>query len=492
MKKANVIAAMVGQDEIDYSTFNRDIEGCCHWLQKNLLLNENRIAISLRHDYWHWIAILALMRLGKTCASIYSPQKLSSATQASFSTWLTDSAFNVPATSRALELHGKIIREYSSRNLELESSTAKGKTEKLELQFAPDAKRLIFTSGTTGNAKCVALSSADIHDRLDASESHNAQLNMSELRLLQLMGIDTVGALVITLKTWMSGGMVLMGVPSEHGSGNTQLPATQSNLLSVSPARLKELLDKTNGVWPGRDQRLVRVGGSRLHPLVRDAAVQRVGYQVETIYGSTELGLVAGCDAKFLDLIPGCAGQLYDKVEVQVVNHQDEPLPFGQQGIVRCKTPGMAKGYEGEDSAEQFRDGWFYPGDVGTLTAEGWLNITGRDTDVINLGGLKLSALDLETQLMHIDGLNDVCVVGLDLAGQHALAVAAVYAGSDLQVLRTGIEQCLPKNQSFHLVQVPALQRNAMGKLPRGNIARGLAMAIEKRLPKSAAQPPLH
>tara|TARA_A100001035_G_scaffold280204_1_gene284631 strand:- start:6061 stop:7521 length:1461 start_codon:yes stop_codon:yes gene_type:complete len=73
----------------------------------------------------------------------------------------------------------------------------------------------------------------------------------------------------------------------------------------------------------------------------------------------------------------------------------------------------LFSGYWNEDSS-QIQDGFFPTGDLGYLDEEGYLFITGRKKDQINVGGLKVSAEEVKCALLRIDGIDDAVVVALD------------------------------------------------------------------------------
>lgn len=465
-------ALKVGDVPISYAAFDADIDACTNWLRNALAESDHGVAVSIRHPYWHWVATLALLRLGRSCASIFQPQTLPSELRSRFDVWLTDAPLSWDGRMLILP-----VETIQTQGQEATSTNDKaGETKPaLRVQVAKGAKRLVLTSGTTGTPKIISIDGPQLQARLQSALKHYGADVSAYTRLVSLMGIDTIGGLLITMATWMRGGCVLLGLPTPDGHGSREIAFLESNLISASPARLQELLTRTRGIWPGRKERIIRVGGSRLHRSVRDAALARIGCRVQTTYGSTELGLVASCDAQLLDQYPGAAGYVLAGARVEIVDRNDGALPPGKPGLIRCQAPGMATGYDGAESSTAFRGGWFYSGDIGILHQDGMLVVTGRDTDVLNLGGLKLSAVELETALLNIAGLNDVCVVALDEQGTHRLAIAVVHSDDvELEAVRPQITQALPQPMQFHLIRVPWLPRNAMGKLPRTVIAQKL------------------
>lgn len=129
-----------------------------------------------------------------------------------------------------------------------------------------------------------------------------------------------------------------------------------------------------------------------------------------------------------------------------------------------------------------FRDGWFYPGDIGALTAEGRLTLRGRVDDRLNLGGVKIDAAAIDRVLAEIEGLADGAAFGRGgrEGGPPELAVALVAApGADEGRLREAVAGACrgafgargePKAMFF----LPGLPRNANGKVLRRDLAASL------------------
>mgnify|MGYP003353367339 CR=1 FL=1 len=64
------------------------------------------------------------------------------------------------------------------------------------------------------------------------------------------------------------------------------------------------------------------------------------------------------------------------------------------------RTPIVMQGYfrDPEQTKAAFRDGWFYPGDLGTLTDDGRLRLAGRSSEIVNAGGVKVDPATLSAQ----------------------------------------------------------------------------------------------
>lgn len=471
-------AVQIGQTSVSHVEMERHVLEAVQWLQSAVLMRGAWVGVALMHDYQHWVMTLALLRLGHPCASTYDVEAMPQAIKDRFTYWVVDTPLR--NESGWIQPPQELWMTRTGNQDESSQGNAKP-TETFKFQLGAGAKRLILTSGTTGLPKMVGFDVQRIQSRLSALASEYATEFNASTRFLSFMGLDTVSGFFYDVLTWLQGGTVLFGMPTPDGRGRTEFPIAVSNVITAAPARLKELVIQSSSAWPQWEQRVVLSAGSRLHIRVRDDVLKTIAGRVINTYGSTEAGVVALCDSQLLDRHPGTAGYLVPGVVVEILDDDGEVLPHGQEGRLRCKTLGMVPGYEGDGQSSQFQDGWFYPGDRAVLGADGWLIVTGRDTDVINLGGVKLSAVEIETKLQALGELKDVCVVALDESGSHRLAIAVVHDDAVvLEELRTRINAALATKVPFHLVRVPRLPRNAMGKLPRIVIAKKLLEIVEQ------------
>ncbi|MEW6052153.1 MAG: class I adenylate-forming enzyme family protein [Candidatus Zixiibacteriota bacterium] len=94
-----------------------------------------------------------------------------------------------------------------------------------------------------------------------------------------------------------------------------------------------------------------------------------------------------------------------------VVGTPDKPLT-NEVGEVLIRGPHLTKGYWGINSSEYFLDGWFRTGDLGIMDADGFLTWEGRLKEQINIDGLKLTPMEVESVLMDHPRVKDCAVVG--------------------------------------------------------------------------------
>ena len=341
--------------------------------------------------------------------------------------------------------------------------------------------RVLMTSGTTGMPKLVLWNSAIIAGRL-AQLAQAGGIDDST-RLISGLGFPTTAGFRNPVAVWQAGGYVILSRPGDTPEA-TQRVFEMSNMIVSSPLYLRTLLEAMKGqILPGKESRIVKLFGGRLPQSLRDSALEQIADRIILSYGSTETGSIATGDASLVDRHPGAVGFALPGVEVEVTGPGAVPQPAGKEGLVRIKSDVMCHNYAvGASSGGRapFRDGWFYPGDLGIIFEDGMIAVTGRMADTINVEGIKLSAVSIETKLASLPGIDDVCVVSAQLDKQDTLAVTLVCRGDvDLKQMRGRIATFLPPNTRFVLVRVAELPRNAMGKIMRSPLTAKVTKIIQ-------------
>ena len=88
-------------------------------------------------------------------------------------------------------------------------------------------------------------------------------------------------------------------------------------------------------------------------------------------------------------------------------------LPNGQVGRIRHKSPTLPSGFHNnpEETAKYFRDGWYYPGDLGRLDGDGFLYLAGRAKEMIIRGGINIYPGEIEEPLLRLPQVHDCAAV---------------------------------------------------------------------------------
>jgi len=170
--------------------------------------------------------------------------------------------------------------------------------------------------------------------------------------------------------------------------------------------------------------------------------------------------------------MPGAAGYIAPDVSVQIVDDNGTICEPGQQGSVRVRTPVNVGGYIDEfgQTKAPFRDGYFDTGDLGYVTPEKMLVITGRKKEVLNLGGDKVSPRIIEHTLTAHYGVHEAVAFAVPngLGIDEVWALIVPVGRLDEEALR---KHCREKLAETHVparfIIVAELPRNANGKVDR-------------------------
>ena len=134
---------------------------------------------------------------------------------------------------------------------------------------------------------------------------------------------------------------------------------------------------------------------------------------------------------------------------------------------------------------EAFRDGWFYPGDCGHLSADGELFVTGRLWDVHNLSGIKFNIAEVDGFLKAGEAVEDaLCFTELDENGEENLAALILLApGVDKKpAIKALIRTLLAENYAMQLLPRNIYQADTIPRSPNGKALRHEAAELVMNL----------
>lgn len=341
---------------------------------------------------------------------------------------------------------------------------------------------IFFTSGTTGVPKKVIMSSRAFIERVNILTVTGEAAHQ---RVLMLPGLGSVFGFNRAAAVHYAGKTVCFAYGPE-----TQLRFIDAFEVDVIVASVQQILDILAVLKPGfgsRSGSLKEVwisGGYASGELVRRIQTG-LCRNVINVYGSSESGLAAAARYDLIAHVPQAVGFVRPDMQIEIVDVAGNPVPAGQEGLVRGRSRFIAEvfaAHEPEKVAEA-ADAWWYPGDLGRLTEDGILCISGRTDEVINMGGVKVAASLLDERVRAYPGVKDAgtCAV-LGPSGMDEVWIGVV---SDVPVdfadLKNRIEEsqtdAIKVGEIFAVEQIP---RNDLGKLQRHEL-KALLLGIKSR-----------
>jgi acyl-CoA synthetase (AMP-forming)/AMP-acid ligase II len=285
------------------------------------------------------------------------------------------------------------------------------------------------------------------------------------------------GGRTFTLSVLFSGGQVSFCVPPfEPEELAEHVRDHQANALFLVPTQLRRLLQAPAEVREAFQRLgLLMSSGAPLQPNERFAIVERLCPHFHEYYASTEGGGVTLSDPQEVRTRPSTVGRPIFGVEVQVVDCDDQPLPSGQVGTLRYRGPGVADSFfqDPEQTAIHFRQGWFYPGDLAEIDADGYVFLRGRSKDMIIRGGVNIYPNEVEDVLMQLPEVRECSVLGLPDADLGERVACAWTPSGEIDEARL-IEHCrrllAPYKVPSRWLRLEQLPVNSGGKVVKARL----------------------
>jgi acyl-CoA synthetase (AMP-forming)/AMP-acid ligase II len=232
--------------------------------------------------------------------------------------------------------------------------------------------------------------------------------------------------------------------------------------------RLMELPKPSLPLLPG--VRLLISSGASLYPDERRRIMRELCPNFFNFYSSSEGGGISLLRPEHPDEASLSVGKVVFGAEVQIIDQDHRPVPPGTVGMIRYRGGAVANSYyrDPQESALAFRDGWYYPGDLGRFDAGGFLHLAGRAKDMIIRGGVNIYPAEIETTLVAHAAVAEAAVVGWPARerGEEVAAFvvrrAEVSEGELIAHCRASLAPYkVPKGVFF----VDALPRSGLGKV---------------------------
>ncbi len=342
-----------------------------------------------------------------------------------------------------------------------------------------------YTGGTTGVPKGAMLT----HQNLSANARQVNAVDPqpgAEDRILGVLPLFHVFANTCVLnRTIVSGGCIIMLPRFNAGQALSAINSARVTSLPGVPTMYQALLDSPRlGRTDFSHLRVCISGGAALAPELKARFEAATGSVLIEGYGLSESSGVVAVNPYEVAGKPGTIGQPLPATRVRLVDKENpgQPVADGQPGEIIVAGPQIMKGYWGrpDADAEVFLTdaegtNWLRTGDVGTIDADGFIQIVDRLKDMIAVGGFKVFPSQIEKALYANPAVKEAIVIGIPDAyrGEHPRAYVTLNEGAELTgaALRDWLNPQLGKHEQVDEVVVRAtMPKTMIGKLSRKDL----------------------
>jgi long-chain acyl-CoA synthetase len=176
----------------------------------------------------------------------------------------------------------------------------------------------------------------------------------------------------------------------------------------------------------------VIVGGSKLSEDLAQRIERVIGAELVNAYGSTEAGWVSSRVGHFLD--PSNLGEITNGVTVKIFDEEFKEIETSESGLIGVKSHQCVSGYFQDDAQtqKQFKDGWFFSGDIGRIINGNQLFLDGRLDERINSGGVKIDPSVIENFIIGKFSVSDAG--GFSLPGEKGIEMFGLAVVSETEL----------------------------------------------------------
>jgi long-chain acyl-CoA synthetase len=344
-----------------------------------------------------------------------------------------------------------------------------------------DISSIIYSSGTTSKPKGVKLQHKNV---VQATENMIQFLGVKEddvyLNVLPLAHSFGLGNVHMTI---CQGGTVIV----ERNTINIPLflkriVEEKATIFAAAPATYRIILDKCKDLFfQCQGLRMMITNSTAIPPETTQEILDAFPHtEFYTYYGLTEASR-----STFMHFNTGrdkltSVGQPSPSVAVKIVGDNGKVLKPFQHGEVAVQGNHVITEYwKNKEASEAIRSGWLHTGDYGYLDKRGYLFLVGRKDDIMNIGGEKVSPLEIEKVLAEVEGINQVAVIGTPDKILNEVVTACVVKGKGSEITEDDIFVYAKKHLSRykvpkHVQFVATIPTTDSGKIKRKLLARML------------------
>ena len=328
---------------------------------------------------------------------------------------------------------------------------------------------MIYTSGTSGKPRAVMHAHRAVWARRmmwdgwyglrsDDRMLHAGAFNWTYTLGTGLMDPWAIGATA----------MVYTGPPDRHVWGQLAREH-KASIFAAAPGVYRQIVESGAEGFEGLRHGLS--AGEKMPASVMAAWNAQTGKAVYEALGMSEVSTFVSSSPSVAPR-NGAAGKAQDGRRLAVLG-ADGPVDFNEAGVLAISKddPGLMLGYfeQEAETAQKYQGKWFVTGDTVSMDADGYVTYLGRDDDMMNAGGYRVSPIEVEAAMMQCSGVLQAAAAEVDVRDGVSVIAGFYVADTDLNApLREICDQALAKYKRPRMfVKIPALPMGANNKIQR-------------------------
>ncbi|HEY9063898.1 MAG TPA: malonyl-CoA synthase [Burkholderiaceae bacterium] len=355
---------------------------------------------------------------------------------------------------------------------------------------ADDLAAILYTSGTTGRSKGAMLTHGNLLSNARTLKDYwgwRTAEDGGDVLIHALPIFHVHGLFVASHGALLNGSRMIWFAKFDPKAVIARLP--DATVFMGVPTLYVRLLGEAALTRDAcRHMRLFISGSAPLLIETFEAFRERTGHTILERYGMSETVMLTSNPYRPEDgeRRGGTVGHPLPGVGLRIVDETGAPVAAGEIGQIQVRGPNVFAGYwrMPEKTKEEFSaDGWFKTGDVGRISADGYLTIVGRSKDLIISGGYNVYPAEVEGVINELPGVAESAVVGVPHPdfGEAVIAIVVPRAGAAAPDAEAMVATLKARIANFKVPKrvfvADELPRNTMGKVQK-NLLRDAHRAL--------------